>query len=74
VRRVAEGNYLGCEFTDFGHVDRDTGFYVTFIPEMNISPTSLGRPHFHPHFHSNGPTIGVWAAPYLHKPLTHLML
>ncbi len=28
VRRLAEGNYLGCEFTDFGHVDRATGFYV----------------------------------------------
>jgi len=28
VRWIAEGNYLGCEFTDFGHVDRATGFYV----------------------------------------------
>jgi hypothetical protein len=28
VRRLAEGNYLGCEFTDFGHVDKATGFYV----------------------------------------------
>ncbi|MBW2565647.1 MAG: PilZ domain-containing protein [Deltaproteobacteria bacterium] len=28
VRRLAEDNYLGCEFTDFGHVDRATGFYV----------------------------------------------
>ena len=28
VRWLAEGNYLGCEFTDFGHVDRATGFYV----------------------------------------------
>ena len=28
VRRIAEGNYLGCEFTDFGHVDKDTGFYL----------------------------------------------
>jgi hypothetical protein len=28
VRRLAEGNYLGCEFTDFGHVDKDTGFYL----------------------------------------------
>jgi hypothetical protein len=28
VRRLAEGNYLGCEFTDFGHVDKDTGFFV----------------------------------------------
>ena len=28
VRRLAEENYLGCEFTDFGHVDKDTGFFV----------------------------------------------
>jgi hypothetical protein len=28
VRRLADGNYVGCEFTDFGHVDRATGFYV----------------------------------------------
>ena len=28
VRRVFEGNYLGCEFTDIGHLDRATGFYV----------------------------------------------
>lgn len=28
VRRLAEGSYLGCEFTDFGHVDKDTGFYI----------------------------------------------
>lgn len=28
VRRVAEGNYLGCEFTDLGYVDKDTGFFV----------------------------------------------
>lgn len=28
VRRLSEENYLGCEFTDFGHVDKDTGFFV----------------------------------------------
>jgi hypothetical protein len=28
VRRLAERNYLGCEFADFGHVDKDTGFFV----------------------------------------------
>ena len=28
VRRVAEGNYIGCEFTDIGHIDKDTGFLV----------------------------------------------
>jgi hypothetical protein len=28
VRRVAKENYLGCEFTDIGHVDAATGFYV----------------------------------------------
>lgn len=28
VRRLAEGNYLGCEFTDIGHLDTATGFYV----------------------------------------------
>jgi hypothetical protein len=28
VRRLAEGNYLGCEFTDVGHFDEATGFYV----------------------------------------------
>ena len=28
VRRVVEENYLGCEFTDIGHIDKDTGFYV----------------------------------------------
>ena len=28
VRWIGEGNHLGCEFTDFGHVDRATGFYV----------------------------------------------
>ena len=28
VRRLAEGNYLGCEFTDVGHFDKDTGFLV----------------------------------------------
>ena len=28
VRRIAEGNYLGCEFTDIGHFDKDTGFLV----------------------------------------------
>ncbi len=29
VRRIAEGNYLGCEFMDVGHFDKATGFYVT---------------------------------------------
>ena len=28
VRRLAEDNYLGCEFTDIGHVDRETGLLV----------------------------------------------
>jgi acetone carboxylase gamma subunit len=28
VRWIDEGHYLGCEFTDFGHVDSATGFYV----------------------------------------------
>jgi hypothetical protein len=28
VRRVVEGDYVGCEFTDIGHVDKATGFYV----------------------------------------------
>ena len=28
VRRLAEDNYLGCEFTDVGHVDRETGLLV----------------------------------------------
>jgi hypothetical protein len=28
VRRLAEENYLGCEFTDVGHFDEATGFYV----------------------------------------------
>jgi predicted Zn finger-like uncharacterized protein len=29
VQRVAEGNYLGCEFTDVGYIETDTGFFVT---------------------------------------------
>jgi predicted Zn finger-like uncharacterized protein len=28
VRRLAEGNYVGCEFMDVGHFDEATGFYV----------------------------------------------
>ena len=28
VRRVVEGNYVGCEFMDIGHVDTATGFYL----------------------------------------------
>lgn len=28
VRRLSEGNYLGCEFVDFDRVDTATGFYV----------------------------------------------
>jgi predicted Zn finger-like uncharacterized protein len=28
VRRLAEGNYVGCEFMDVGHFDKTTGFYV----------------------------------------------
>jgi len=28
VRRLAEGNYIGCEFMDVGHFDEATGFYV----------------------------------------------
>lgn len=28
VRRLAEGNYVGCEFMDIGHFDKATGFYV----------------------------------------------
>ena len=28
VQRVVEGNYVGCEFTDIGHVDKGTGFYL----------------------------------------------
>jgi c-di-GMP-binding flagellar brake protein YcgR len=28
VRRLAEDNYLGCEFTDIGYVDRETGLLV----------------------------------------------
>jgi len=28
VRRIAEGNYIGCEFMDVGDFDEATGFYV----------------------------------------------
>lgn len=28
VRRLAKANYVGCEFTDIGFVDRTTGFVV----------------------------------------------
>jgi predicted Zn finger-like uncharacterized protein len=28
VRRLAQGNYVGCEFMDVGHFDKATGFYV----------------------------------------------
>ena len=28
VRRVVEGNYVGCEFMDIGHLDTATGFYL----------------------------------------------
>jgi hypothetical protein len=28
VRRLGEGNYVGCEFMDVGHFDKATGFYV----------------------------------------------
>jgi hypothetical protein len=28
VRRLAEGNYVGCEFMDIGHFDKTTGFYI----------------------------------------------
>lgn len=29
VRRLAEGNYLGCQFMDVGHFDPATGLYIT---------------------------------------------
>ena len=28
VQRVAEGNYIGCAFTDIGHIETDTGFFI----------------------------------------------